>query len=44
MFDSRAEIGLTLHSPEGPKKVLVRYPTDSEFIEWRRKKKKWRVT
>jgi hypothetical protein len=40
MFDMlKGEIALNLHSPDGPKKVLVRFPTDSEFIEWRRKKK-----
>jgi hypothetical protein len=39
MFDVKAEIGLTLPSPEGPKKIVVRFPTDNEFIEWRRKKK-----
>lgn len=38
MFDSKAEIGLTIQG-EQPKKVIVRLPTDSEFIGWRRKKK-----
>lgn len=39
MFDAKAEIGLTLPSPDGPKKIAVRYPSDEQFIEWRRKKK-----
>jgi hypothetical protein len=38
MFDSKAEIGLTIQG-EPPKKIVVRVPTDSEFIAWRRKKK-----
>lgn len=39
MFDMKAEFGLTLQSPEGPKKVVVKYPDDNQVIEWRRKKK-----
>ena len=39
MFDMKGEIALTLPAAEGPKKIVVRYPSDSEFIEWRRKKK-----
>jgi hypothetical protein len=38
MFDSKAEIGVTLQG-EQPKKVCVRFPTDEQFIAWRRKKK-----
>jgi len=38
MFDSKAEIGLTIQG-EQPKKVVVRFPSDAEFISWRRKKK-----
>lgn len=38
MFDSKAEIGLTIQG-DPPKKVVVRFPNDSEFIAWRRKKK-----
>ena len=39
MFDAKAEIGLTLPSPDGPKKIVVHYPSDEQFIDWRRKKK-----
>lgn len=39
MFDMKAEIGLTLQSEEGPKKIVVRYPSDEQFMDWRRKKK-----
>src|SRR4051812_47157216 len=38
MFDSKAEIGLTIQG-EQPKKVVVTFPTDDQFIAWRRKKK-----
>jgi hypothetical protein len=38
MFDSRAEIGITIQG-EQPKKVSVRFPSDDQFIAWRRKKK-----
>jgi len=33
MFDVKAEIELTLPSPDGDKTVLVRFPTDEEWIE-----------
>lgn len=39
MFDSKSEIGLTLPSPDGLKKITVRYPTDAELMQWRRQKK-----
>lgn len=40
MFDSKAEINLKVHTAHGgSKRLLVRYPTDDEWITWRRKKK-----
>jgi hypothetical protein len=39
MFDYKQEIGLSLDTDQGRKKVAVRYPTDAEWITWRRKKK-----
>ena len=39
MFDMKAEISIPIRSAEGIRQVIVRYPTDSEFLEWRRKKK-----
>jgi hypothetical protein len=39
LFDTQAPISINLISPDGPKKVSVRYPTDDEFSDWRRKKK-----
>jgi hypothetical protein len=39
MFDRKQEIALKIPSEEGVKEVAVRYPTDDEIIDWRRKKK-----
>jgi len=39
MFDYNQEIGLSLDTDQGRKKVAVRYPSDAEWITWRRKKK-----
>jgi hypothetical protein len=39
MFDVNAPIDINLLSAEGPKKITVRYPSDAEFTEWRKKKK-----
>lgn len=39
MFDTKTEIVIPIETPEGIKKVAVRYPTDAEFSDWRRKKK-----
>jgi hypothetical protein len=38
MFDSKAEIDLKIQG-EQPKNAVFRFPTDAEFIAWRRKKK-----
>lgn len=38
MFDTKAEIGLTIQG-DPPKKIVVLFPTDDQFITWRRKKK-----
>jgi len=38
MFDSKGEFAIPIQG-EPPKKVVVRFPTDSEFTAWRRKKK-----
>lgn len=40
MFDMKADIGLKIVSDDGDiKKIIVRFPDDNEFIEWRRRKK-----
>lgn len=40
MFDLKAATNLTLNNEDGSaKKIVVRSPTDAEFIAWRRKKK-----
>jgi hypothetical protein len=39
MFDSNAEIVLRLMTADGIKKIPVRFPTDEEYITWRRKKR-----
>lgn len=39
MFDYKQEIGLSLDTDQGRKKVVVRYPSDAEWSTWRRKKK-----
>lgn len=39
MFDSKLELGIKLPSPEGVKRVSVSFPSDADWIEWRRKKK-----
>ncbi len=39
MFDVKDEISIPIQSPDGTKKIVVRFPTDGEFIDWRRKKK-----
>lgn len=39
MFDINQEIGLSLETDQGIKKVAVRYPSDAEWLTWRRKKK-----
>jgi hypothetical protein len=39
MFDMKGDFPIFIQTPEGAKKILVRYPTDEEFASWRRKKK-----
>jgi hypothetical protein len=39
MFDRKQEIALKIPSEEGVKEIIVRYPTDDQIIDWRRKKK-----
>ena len=39
MFDTKAEIRISLPSPEGRKTVVIRYFSDNEFFDWRRQKK-----
>jgi hypothetical protein len=39
MFDSTQEIPLTLQGPDGDKNVVVRYPSDEQFIDRTKKTK-----
>lgn len=39
MFDVKQDLAIKIPSPEGVKRAEVRYPTDAEWIEWRRKKR-----
>jgi hypothetical protein len=39
LFDSTRELGIALPSEEGTKRVSVSFPSDTDFCEWRRKKK-----
>lgn len=38
-FDTKQEIAVKVQAPEGIKTVLVSMPTDSQWADWRRKKK-----
>jgi hypothetical protein len=38
-FDAANEIVVPVSSPDGIKKVAVRFPTDDEWIDWRQRKK-----
>lgn len=38
-FDAGREIAISMQSPTGPKRIVLRFPTDDEWIERQRKRK-----
>lgn len=38
-FDTSSEIGIKIPAPEGVKHVVVGWPSDNQWAEWRRRKK-----
>jgi hypothetical protein len=44
MFDIKQEIAVSIDGPDGPKQVVVAYPSDAQLSEWRRKVKLYEKT